>query len=270
MRMLIYVGPAASRDQVIDYAAQLVQRVATLVTLVTCGGSGRRTLLQDAADRLRVPEGVPVNQEALPGDPHQAIIAAADQQQYDLVVFGRLSRPLGRLLRGPRSKAIAQRLQPSVLRVHGQSGPIRRILVASGGDYHTFEDVSVAARLAGPLGASVTLLHVVSQQSLVFEGFGQRRISVEDFLAGSSPEASTLRNAAALLRQRNIPTEVRGRSGPVLDELLYELRAGLHDLLVVGAHSVASPLDRILLEDVTGELLDISPLPVLVVKGHQP
>jgi nucleotide-binding universal stress UspA family protein len=30
---------------------------------------------------------------------------------------------------------------------------------------------------------------------------------------------------------------------------------------------VTSALDRILLEDITGDLLDSSPLPVLVVKG---
>jgi len=40
-------------------------------------------------------------------------------------------------------------------------------------------------------------------------------------------------------------------------------------MLVIGAHRVASALDRILLEDITDDLLDVSPLPVLVVKGEQ-
>jgi nucleotide-binding universal stress UspA family protein len=160
-------------------------------------------------------------------------------------------------------------LQPSVLRVHGQLGTIRRILVASGGDYHTFEDISVAARLAGPLAAEITLVHVATPQSLLIAGFDERRLSVDEFLVGSSPEASTLRNAAAMLRQRGIPAQIIGRSGPILDELLIELRSGVYDLLVVGAHRIANPLDRILLEDITGELLDVSPLPVLVVKGHE-
>lgn len=270
MRMMIYVGPATSRDHVIDFSAQLVQRAASSVALVSGGGPERWPLLQEAAERLDIPHGVPVTLVTMPGDPHQAIIAAAEDQQYDLILFGRLTRPLGQLLPGPRSKAITQRLQPSVLRVQGQLGPIRRIMVASGGDYHTFEDISVAARLAGPLGAEVTIVHVAAPQSLIFAGFGERKLSVDEFLAGSAPEASTLRNAAAMLRQRGIATQVRGRSGPILDELLIELRSGAYDLLVVGAHRISNPLDRILLEDITGELLDISPLPVLVVKGHQP
>jgi nucleotide-binding universal stress UspA family protein len=269
MRMLIYAGLAASRGNVLEYCATFVPQVASAVTLVSGGGAERWPLLQEAANQLALPQGVPITLHTLPGDPHQAIIAAAEEQQYDLVVFGRLTRPLGQLLSGPRSRTIAQRLQPSVLRVQGQSQPIRRILVASGGDFHTFEDVAIAAKLAGPLKAEVTILHVVSQQSLVFEGFAERRISIDEFLSSSSPEATTLRNAAVLLRQRGIVVQVRGRSGPVLDELLSELRSGQHDLLVVGAHRIANPLDRILLEDITGELLDVSPIPVLVVKGHQ-
>lgn len=267
MRLLIYVGPAPSREQVIAYAAPLIERVATSVTLLTGGGEERRALLDEAVSQL--PDTAPITLQALPGDTHQAILAASAAQVYDLVIFGRLNRPLGRLLARSRSKQIAQRLQPSVLRVQGQATPIRRILVASGGDYHTFEDAGVAAQLAGPLGAEVTIIHIVSQQSLIFEGFGERRISVQDFLASAAPEANTLRSAATLLRQRTIAVQIKGRAGPVLDELLDELRHGRYDLLVIGAHRISSPLDRILLDDISGELLDLSPIPVIVVKGHQ-
>jgi nucleotide-binding universal stress UspA family protein len=174
---------------------------------------------------------------ALRGDAQVAILAAAHKQSYDLVIVGRLHQALGRLLPGgAHSKTIAKRLEPSVLRVHGPARPIERILLASGGDHHTFDDVTVTAQLARPLGASVTLMHVLSQQSLLFEGFPPREISVADFLNGPSPEARTLRE-------------------------------GSYDLLAIGAHRVTSALDRILLEDITGDLLDSSPLPVLVVKG---
>ena len=267
MKVLIYAGPAPSRDLVLQFSAEIVQKVATAITLVTGGGEERRPLLDQAAERLRAPEGVPVSGRALPGDAQAAILTAADEQSYDLVIVGRLHQPLGRLLPGAHSKAIAQRLEPSVLRVHGPARPIQRILLASGGDYHTFDDASITARLAVPLGATATLLHVLSQQSLLFEGLPSRRISVEDFLAGSSPEANTLRDAAALLNDRGVPTQLRGRVGPVLDEIMAELRVGSYDLLVIGAHRVASALDRILLEDITGDLLDTSPLPVLVVRA---
>jgi nucleotide-binding universal stress UspA family protein len=269
MRILLYAGPAPSREAVLAFSVQIVQHSATSLTLVSGGGPERRPLLEDAAARLRIPKHVPVTLSALAGNSQAAILAAARAQPYDLVILGRLHQPLGRLLPGAHSKAIAQRLEPSVLRIHGPPRPIRRVLISSGGDFHTFADVDVAARIAAPLGAAATLLHVVSQQSLLFEGFQARRVTVERLLAEDSPEASTLRRAADMLREQGVACELKGRVGPVLDEILAELRVGGYDLLVIGAHRVASALDRILLEDITDDLLDISPLSVLVVKGGE-
>jgi nucleotide-binding universal stress UspA family protein len=266
MQILLYVGQAVARDQVLAFSKQLIP-LATRLTLVATGSDPEQSLIADAMARLEIPATLPVTRRMIADNVHDAIITAASEAPYDLVVLGKLHRPLARLL-GRRSKAIAQRVQPSVLRVQGRTGPIGRVLVASGGDFHTFDDVRVAAQVAGPLGAEITLMHVVSQQSLVFQGFAQRTLSVDEFLTSTSAEASTLRRAAELLRERDIAVQVRGRVGPVLDELLDELRSGQYDLLVVGAHRIERPLDRILLENITGELLDISPIPVLVVKGH--
>jgi nucleotide-binding universal stress UspA family protein len=268
MRVLIYVGPAPSRDLVLQFSAQIVHHVATAVTLVTGGGEERRPLLDQALERLQPPAHVTISQRVLPGDAQVAVLAVAREQPYDMVMVGRLHQSFGRRLPGAHSKSIAQRLEPSVLRVHGPARSIKRILLSSGGDYHTFDDVSITTRIAAPLGAAVAVLHVLSQQSLFFEGFPPRRISIKDFLSGNSPEANTLRDAAALLSDRGVPTQIKGRVGPVLDEILDEVRDGDYDMLVIGAHRVTSVLDRILLEDITGDLLDRSPLPVLVVRGH--
>jgi nucleotide-binding universal stress UspA family protein len=267
MKVLLYAGPAPSRDTVLQFSAQIVQYCATSLTLVTGGGDERRPLLEEACTRLAVPASVPVSLSALPGNAQTAILMAAHAQSYDLVILGRLHQPLGRLLPGAHSKAIAQRLEPSVLRVHGPARPIRRILLASGGDFHTFGDVKATAQIAKPLSAAVTVLHVVSQQSLLFEGLANRQDTAETFLASQVPEANTLRAAVAMLNEHGVPAQMRGRVGPVIDEILSELRVGSYDLLVIGAHRVASALDRILLEDITDDLLDISPLPVLLVKS---
>lgn len=267
MKILLYAGPAPSRDIVLQFSAQIVQHCCTSLTLVTGGGAERRALLEEARERLGVPASVPVTLSTLPGNAQTAILMAAHAQSYDLVILGRLHQPFGRLLPGAHSKAIAQRLEPSVLRVHGPARPIRRLLLASGGDFHTFDDVKVAAQIAEPLGASVTVLHVLSQQSLFFERLANRQDTVDTFLASQAPEAKTLRDAVAILQEQGVPAQMRGRAGPVVDEILSELRVGSYDMLVIGAHRVASALDRILLEDITDDLLDISPLPVLLVKN---
>lgn len=266
MKILLYAGPSPERDLVLLFSAQIIEKVATALSLVAGGGKQCLPLLRSAVDQLHVSEHIPITLYALPGDAQTAILTAAREQSYDLVIFGRFHQPLGRLFPGPHSKTIAQRLEPSVLRVHGGARPIRRILLASGGDHHTFNDVRAAARLAVPLEASVTILHVLSQQPLTFNGLREQPITPQAFLGGTSPEAGVLRASAKLLDAQHVPTQLNVRVGPILDEILDEVRTGDYELLVIGAHRVASALDRILLEDITGDLLDLCPVAVLVVK----
>jgi hypothetical protein len=55
MKVLIYAGPAPSRDLVLQFSTQIVQRAATAVTLVSGGGAARRPLLEQAVERLQPP-----------------------------------------------------------------------------------------------------------------------------------------------------------------------------------------------------------------------
>ncbi len=264
MHVLVYVGPAPSRETVIETSRQIVQRIATSVTLVTT--AKREELLEDARARLEPPAAVPVTTIALPGSAQTAILQAAQQADFDLAILGRLHKRVGRLLPGPHSKAIARRLEPSVLRIHGVARPIRRILLASGGDAHTFASASMASRIALALGASVTLLHVASQQSLYFLPPGQR--TPQAVLEQENDVTGLLNQVAAQLTANDIVVQMKARVGPVIEEILSEIRVGGYDLLVVGEHRITSALDRILLEDLTGELLDVTPIPTLVVKSQ--
>ncbi len=269
MHLLIYAGPGPSREHVLAIAAPLVERVATAVTLVTGGGARHAPLLDEAARRLGVPPGVPVTQRVLDGAPQAAILTVAGERAHDLVIFGTFQRPLERLLRVWRDDTLAVRLKSSVLRVKGPVRPLRRILLASGGDRHTFTTAERAIQLAAPLGASITVLHVVSQQPIVFDPRALPAADEATFLAGDSPEAAILRQAAEWLHARGIPVAVRVRFGMVVDEVLAELAAGDYDLLAVGTHHLEGPLDRMLIEDLTGDLLDLCPRSILVAR-HTP
>lgn len=266
MNLLIYAGPGPWRDEALATAAQFAGQIATSVTLVTGGGIRNAELLDDAVARLGLPPDMAINRRVVEGAPQEAILMVAGETMYDLVIFGRLQRPLERLLPLRRSDALTRRLRTAVLRVSGPVRPIRRILLASGGDQHTFATARYAALLATPPGASVTLLHVVSQQSVVFEAPAPLAADEAAFLAGETQEADTLRRAAAWLRERGITVAIRVRFGLVLDEILAELHEGDYDILAVGTHHAAGPLDRVLLEDLTGDLLDRCPRTVLVAR----
>ena len=49
-----------------------------------------------------------------------------------------------------------------------------------------------------------------------------------------------------MLNERGVPTQIKGRVGPVLNEIMDELQSSSYDLLAIGAHRVTSALDRIL------------------------
>jgi nucleotide-binding universal stress UspA family protein len=266
MNLLIYAGPGPWRDEALATATQFAGQVATSVTLVTGGGIRNAELLDDAVARLGLPPDVAIKRRVVEGTPQEAIITVADETTYDLVIFGRFQRSLERLLPLRRSDALTRRLRSAVLRVSGPARPIRRILLASGGDQHTFATAGHAVQLAAPLGAAITLLHVVSQQPIVFESLAPLAADEATFLKGETPEATTLRQAAAWLSERGITVAIRVRFGLVLDEILAELDEGDYDILAVGTHHAAGPLDRVLLEDLTGDLLDRCPRTVLVAR----
>ena len=75
-----------------------------------------------------------------------------------------------------------------------------------------------------------------------------------------------LRLAADWLRDDGILIQLRVRSGPIIDTIVNEVRAGSYDLLVVGEHRLATLCDRILLRNMTAELVAASPGSVLIVK----
>jgi nucleotide-binding universal stress UspA family protein len=266
MKLLLYAGTAPWRNLVLQFSAQIVQHAASALTLVTTDEREATALLDDAAAQLHIPVHLPVVQHTVSGDAQQAILKMAQQDTYDLVIFGRLNRPLKRLLPGLRSKTIVQRLDSSVLRVHGSVGPIRRILLASGGNSYTFANARALIPLAAALCAEMTVLHVLSQEQICFELIPDTPTAQEDFPHSDRPEATVLHETVDLLRQQGIAARLHIRIGSVVNEVLAELASGDYDLLVVGEHRATSALDRMLLEDISSTLLDNSPLPVLLVK----
>jgi nucleotide-binding universal stress UspA family protein len=73
--------------------------------------------------------------------------------------------------------------------------------------------------------------------------------------------------AVSVLNQAGVQAEIKVRVGLVIDEIVAELQEGGYDLLVIGAHRSQGLVERLLLEDVTADILGHSPVPVLVVKS---
>jgi nucleotide-binding universal stress UspA family protein len=128
-------------------------------------------------------------------------------------------------------------------------------------------DARLTGRLARRTGARATILHVLSQVPMIFgRGVGPDRIT-EVFAATGAPEMKHMQAAVAELATHRVEAEIKVRIGLVVEEILDELATGGYDLLVVGAHRSNGLVERLLLENVTADIVPQSPVPVLVVKG---
>lgn len=101
---------------------------------------------------------------------------------------------------------------------------------------------------------------------LIFgRGVSRDRIT-EVFAATGAPEMKNMQAAVDELATHKVDAEVKIRVGLVVEEIIDELASGDYDLLVVGAHRSNGLVERLLLENVTADIVPQSPVPVLVVK----
>ncbi|WP_029214879.1 universal stress protein [Kallotenue papyrolyticum] len=265
LNLLIYVDGSSASQAALEYIAPITRDADVATTILTAQSDPARgvELFGRAASRLRAAMVRHVNRVEA-GD--TALINEAQTGAYDLAVFGPLRERWSRWLRMRPSSTLSAQLPISSLLVRGQARQISRMLICAGGDRTVIADARLAARLARRTGASATILHVLSQIPMIFGVRTPQERLLEAFEATGAPEVANMRAAAEVLAQSGVAAELKLRIGLVIDEIVAELRAGGYDLLVVGAHRSQTLIERLLLEDVTRDILGQSPVPVLVVK----
>ncbi len=201
------------------------------------------------------------------GHAAEEILEEAEEHDYDLVVVGsRGRRGITRFLMGSTAARLARYCPSPVLIVKGQRRSLDRILVCTGGAEAGEKDTRLAGQIAMLTGASITVLHVMSQLPLGPDcELGDLECSTEALLHTDAREAVHLRKDLSILADLNVPGEARVRHGLVVDEILAEGKEGDYDLLAVGAQ-IASGFQRFILTDTAEQIVLGSDRSVLVVK----
>lgn len=250
---LAYVAPLA-QDPTVEFTVLTVARGSTVIT----------RLAEEAAGILG---GASFEHAAASRSMYGSLLQAAHTKPYDLVVFGRLRPPWQIVRRWRKRRALSAALPTSSLLVAGSARMITRALICSGGDTTVLADARLTARLARRTGARATILHVLSQMPLTFGRSTARERITEAFAATGAPEMAHLQAAVRELATDGVEATIKVRIGLVVEEIIAELNEGGYDLLVIGAHRSQGLVERLLLEDVTADILPESPVPVLVVKA---
>ncbi len=201
------------------------------------------------------------------GQAAEEILKEAEENTYDLVVAGsRGRRGFARFLLGSTAARLARYCPSPVLIVKGTRRRIEKILVYTGNAEAGERTAEMAGRIAALTGASVTVLHVMSQLPLCPEAdMTDLECSSEVLLLSDAPEGQHLRKVLQILERLSVQGEAKVRHGLVIDEILAEARDGDYDLIVTRAH-VASGLQRFMLTDTTEQIVLGSDRPVLVVR----
>ncbi len=242
----------------------------TLLHVLPPGGDWgiAQRCLSETRERLEsVSEGRAIEMKVRRGDPFAEILAEIDERDVDLVVLGPNEAPgLKRHLLGSVTNQVVRRAPSSVLVAQQARPGIERLLICSGGAEVAEDVVETGAWIAQAMGARATLLHVVTPVPSMYTGLGELNESLSQLLQTDTPVARHLRRGAQILKEYGVPAELRLRYGVVADEIIREAREENHDLVLLGASKGRAQLKRLMLGEVTEQVVQRSPRSVLVVR----
>jgi nucleotide-binding universal stress UspA family protein len=269
LKLLVAVDDSDASRRALELIAPLAASEAVTVVLVTREASPELAGRVLEASVSRLGNASRLQRRHRPGPLQKVLTREAREAKADVVV---VSPPphasWRRWLHGREALGLARRLPTSLLLVQPEHTvrPLQRALLAGGGGPALLDAARLAGCLLSQVGGTATVGHVLLRVPL---GYGPRTTDqsrMESFLASESPEAGLFASALEILRAAGVPAELKLRVGLVVDEILAEVEQGAYDLLVIGAHRAASRLDRLLLADISAELLQKSPVPVLLVR----
>ena len=202
--------------------------------------------------------------------PRRAIAAQADSARYDLVIVGLLEQGwTRRWLRGPSSRRILRDVAVPVLVVPAHRPALRHILLCSGGLWYPAETIRLVSQIAQAAAAEVTLLYVIPQPLLHYPILREIEDAWGALLQTDTPQGRNLKAGHNTLRRLGIETGIKLRHGPVVQQIMSEIREGEYDLVALGSTYAAQGLRRYFASGVTDLVVEHAGRPVLVVRHRQ-
>jgi nucleotide-binding universal stress UspA family protein len=263
LRLLVGFEGTEWDRQALAYVAPLAVDPTVEFTVLTVGRDPV-TLFEQARQLIGVAD---VKQITASGSLYSALTDVATPEDFDLVVFGEVEGTWGRWMRLRQQHSLNAVLSTSSLLVRGETTDIKHALICAGGDQSVIAAARLTGRLARRTGARATILHVLSQVPIVFGRGVTPDTIVDAFTATGAPEMKHMQAAVEVLADAGVEANIKIRIGLVVEEIVAELATDHYDLLVIGAHRSQGLVERLLLDNVTADLVPQSPVPVLVVKA---
>ncbi len=249
LRLLLLTDGSAAAQMALDLGAQIARLAHARTAILGYGMPADALQRHLQAAKEQIGSGLPeLDTRAAPDSPTDTVAREVERQPYDLVVMH--SQPQKNV---DLAEAILQAGEHHLLLVPRPQPSLERVLICVAAGEPGKEDVLFAGRLARHLGASATLLSVLPRASAQ----PAARARIERFLQAG----------VRTLELLGVAAQPVVRVGTVREEILAEITAGGHDLLVLGAPLMRAD-GRGALAGVVGQILSNSAdRPVLIVRS---
>jgi universal stress protein E len=269
VKILLLIKDMPYDETVVSYGGLIARATQASITLLHVAlkqadpATGERILAR-ACEML---PDLAVNTRVRRGDTTGRILAELKDGDYDMVVVGtHRDTILKQYFLGSVAHAVIRRAPASVLVAKQAKPSLKRLLICTGGIEVSELVVKTSARLAEALQAEATLLHVVHSVPSMYTGLSEFEETLPELLQTDTPLARHLRLSAEILAQRGIQAKLQLRRGVTEHEILREVRLREYDLIAMGTTGAAGRVKGWLLTDVTRQVIDQSPISVLVVR----
>lgn len=218
-------------------------------------------LIQEMGRRLQE-VAVPYRVVLREGKMEKVIVGEAHAER--LTVVG----PMGSRLAWARSLSqLLAAVKAPVLWVTETRRRLERVLLCTGGLRYAEGVIRTGGWLAQIVGAAVTLLHVVEPITLEYPVAKEVKSHWANLLETDTLQARRLQRALEILEGMGVAAKVRVRHGPVVHEILHEVREGDYDLVGVGSPYAARSLRRLYRPNVAVEIAEAAGRPVLIARA---
>jgi nucleotide-binding universal stress UspA family protein len=271
MHMLICTIGSKQRKSTLRFAQEVARALSAKVTLlgvVYRKGStvSLEQLLEEAAAELRQAE-LDAQVTVKSGNPEDIVMDEMSADTYDLVALGALGKKRShRRFLSSVAMRIIEQARTSVLIIKGSRPSLSRVLICASGTEQGHLPVWAGAALACGAQAQATVLHVVDPLPSMYTGLEQMEETLAELLQSDTEKSRELKWAAQVIKAECEISELKLRRGIVADEVLREGMLGDYDLIVLGSSRSSGGIVRVLLGDVTREIVTRAARPVLVVR----
>jgi nucleotide-binding universal stress UspA family protein len=199
------------------------------------------------------------------GLPGEVIKNELGQVEYNLVIAS--ADKIQRVRKSVEvDPALIKQSTISLLLTQNTKPKLDKILICSACKEDDYLLLHQAAKLAGAISSSVTLMHVIpGAVPSMYTGLEQIEETVEEFLQTDTPHAQHLREGVNILQEAMIDSEVKIRWGIPIDEIVRETQMFNYDLVVIGSSKVNQGIKEMLMGNMTKKIIDCVDLPVLII-----